>query len=46
MSKFEKKYEWVGDVESYKEPKENENSIILYTIVDSNLAKFLVWICL
>jgi GTP cyclohydrolase I len=27
MSKFIKKYEWVGDVESYKEPKENENSI-------------------
>ena len=27
MSKFVKKYEWVGDVESYKEPKENENSI-------------------
>ena len=27
MSKFVKKYEWVGDVDSYKEPQENENSI-------------------
>ncbi len=27
MSKFAKKYEWVGDVDSYKEPQENKNSI-------------------
>ena len=26
-TKFVKKYEWVGDVQSYKEPKENEHSI-------------------
>ena len=26
-TKFVKKYEWVGDVKSYKEPKENEHSI-------------------
>ena len=26
MSKFEKKYEWVGDVDSYKEPEANEHS--------------------
>ena len=26
-TKFVKKYEWVGDVQSYKEPKENEYSI-------------------
>ena len=25
-SKFVKKYEWMGDVKSYKEPKENEHS--------------------
>ena len=25
--KFVKKYEWVGDIESYKEPQENENSV-------------------
>ena len=27
MSKFEKKYEWVGDVDSYKTPKDNEHSM-------------------
>ena len=27
MSEFIKKYEWVGDVDSYKKPKDNENSI-------------------
>ena len=27
MSKFEKKYEWVGDVDSYKEPEQNEHSV-------------------
>ena len=27
MSKFEKKYEWVGDVDSYKEPEANEHSV-------------------
>ena len=27
MTKFVKKYEWVGDVDSYEEPLENENSI-------------------
>ena len=26
-TKFVKKYEWVGDVKSYKEPEENEHSI-------------------
>lgn len=26
MGKFEKKYEWVGDVDSYKEPEENKHS--------------------
>jgi hypothetical protein len=26
-NKFVKKYEWVGDVKSYKEPKDNEHSI-------------------
>ena len=25
--KFIKKYEWVGDVDSYKEPEQNEHSI-------------------
>ena len=25
-TKFVKKYEWVGDVQSYKEPKENISS--------------------
>ena len=27
MSKFEKKYEWVGDVDSYKEPEPNQHSV-------------------
>ena len=27
MSKFVKKYEWVGDVESYKEAEPNEHSV-------------------
>ena len=27
MNKFVKKYEWVGDVESYEEPLDNEHSI-------------------
>ena len=26
-NKFTKKYEWVGDVNSYKEPKQNEHSV-------------------
>ena len=27
MNKFNKKYEWVGDVDTYKEPEENEYSV-------------------
>ena len=27
MSKFKKSYEWVGDVDSYKEPEPNEHSV-------------------
>ena len=27
QKKFVKKYEWVGDVQSYKEPEQNEHSI-------------------
>ena len=27
MTKFEKSYEWVGDVDSYKEPEPNEHSV-------------------
>ena len=27
MNKFEKKYEWVGDVDSYKEAEPNEHSV-------------------
>jgi len=27
MTKFEKNYEWVGDVDSYKEPEPNEHSV-------------------
>ena len=26
-NKFTKKYEWVGDVDSYKEPEQNEHSV-------------------